>query len=235
MLVLDIVKRLKLIISNLSNTHVLRTEFGMIGSNCTLEYPCHVESPSNVEIEENVNIRYGLQIINSKTEHVVIKRNTTLAPNVTIVTNNHVPTVGVPIFLLTSSHVNDKSTDVVIEEDCWVGTGAKLLSGSRLGRGCIVGAGSIVTKEVPPYAVVAGIPAKIIAARFTKEQILEHEAILYSEENRLSISFVNKIFESFFDGLKTIGKPAITDEKMLGLIENIEGLKHYIKEMQPNG
>ena len=235
MLVLDIVKRLKHIISNLSNTHVLRTEFGMIGSNCTLEYPCHVESPSNVEIEENVNIRYGLQIINSKTEHVVIKRNTTLAPNVTIVTNNHVPTVGVPIFLLTSSHVNDKSTDVVIEEDCWVGTGAKLLSGSRLGRGCIVGAGSIVTKEVPPYAVVAGIPAKIIAARFTKEQILEHEAILYSEENRLSISFVNKIFESFFDGLKTIGKPAITDEKMLGLIENIEGLKHYIKEMQPNG
>lgn len=235
MKVFDKIIRLKLWLDNLPNTHVRKSEFKSFGRNSRLEYPCHVESPASVVVEENVNIRYGLQIINTKTEHVIIKRNTTLAPNVTIVTNNHVPTVGVPIFLLTSSHVNDKSTDVVIEEDCWVGTGAKLLSGSRLGRGCIVGAGSIVTKEVPPYAVVAGIPAKIIAARFTKEQILEHEAILYSEENRLSISFVNKLFESFFDGLKTIGKPAITDEKMLGLIENIEGLKHYIKEKQPNG
>lgn len=230
MKVFDKIIRLKLWLDNLPNTHVRKSEFKSFGRNSRLEYPCHVESPASVVVEENVNIRYGLQIINTKTEHVIIKGNTTLAPNVTIVTNNHVPTVGVPFFLLTSSHVNDKSTDIVIEEDCWVGTDAQILSGSCLGRGCVVGAGAIVTKEIPPYAVVAGIPAKIIAVRFTKEQILKHEIELYSEEDRLSTDIINNLFESYYGGLRSIGKPSITEEKLLEVIEDVKKQKHYIQE-----
>ena len=226
MKIVDWLKRLRLFQSYLYGSFVLKKEFAGFGAQSCLEYPCRVECPKNVIVEENVNIRYDLQIINSHTEHVIIKRNTTLAPNVTIVTNNHVPTVGVPVFLLTSSHVNDKSTDMVIEEDCWVGAGAKLLSGSRLGRGCVVGAGSIVTKEVPPYAVVVGCPAKIIATRFTLEQILEHETILYSEDKRLSINELRKLFESSYDGLRSIGKPAISDEVMIEALEIIKKQKH---------
>lgn len=90
------------------------------------------------------------------------KKYTEFAANCTIVTNNHRSTVGIPQFILGASHVNDQSGDVIIEEDVWLGTGVTILSGVRLGRGCIVGANSLVTKDVPPYAVVVGTPAKII-------------------------------------------------------------------------
>lgn len=223
-----LLKCLKLFINNLPNSYVLKSEFASFGRNSCLEYPCHVESPRGVFVEENVNIRYGLQIINTKDEQVVIKRNSTLAPNVTIVTNNHVPTVGIPVFLLTSSHVNDKSSSVIIEDDCWIGTGAKLLAGCHIGRGSVVGAGAVVTKPVPSYAVVAGCPAKIIAVRFTIEQIIEHEARLYPVESRLSEEQIKGLFDSYFAGKRTIGVSAIDDPTCSQKLEAVKESKHYI-------
>lgn len=55
--------------------------------------------------------------------------------------------------------------DVIIEEDCWIGTKAVITAGVTLGAGCVVGAGSIVTKDVPAGAIVAGNPAKVIRQR----------------------------------------------------------------------
>jgi acetyltransferase-like isoleucine patch superfamily enzyme len=56
-----------------------------------------------------------------------------------------------------------------------------LLSPLCVGQGAIVAAGSIVTKDVPKYAIVAGVPTKIVKMRFSPDQILEHEAILKQE------------------------------------------------------
>lgn len=58
---------------------------------------------------------------------------------------------------------------IVIEDDVWIGYGATILSGVTLGRGCVVGARALVCKDVPPYAIVAGIPAKIIKYRFDED------------------------------------------------------------------
>ena len=60
----------------------------------------------------------------------------------------------------------------------WVGCNAVILKGVRVGRGAVVGAGAVVTKDVPPYAIVGGNPGKVIRFRFTEEQIQEHERIL---------------------------------------------------------
>jgi maltose O-acetyltransferase len=54
---------------------------------------------------------------------------------------------------------------VVIEDDVWIGVHAIILPGRRIGRGAIIGAGSLVTKDVPPYAIVGGNPAKILKYR----------------------------------------------------------------------
>jgi len=54
---------------------------------------------------------------------------------------------------------------VVIEDDVWIGHGASILKGVRVGRGSIIGAGSVVTRDVPPYSIVGGVPARIIRAR----------------------------------------------------------------------
>ncbi len=51
---------------------------------------------------------------------------------------------------------------VIIEDDCWIGAGAIILNGITIGKGSVVGAGSVVTKDVPPYTIVAGNPARKI-------------------------------------------------------------------------
>lgn len=58
---------------------------------------------------------------------------------------------------------------IIVEDDVWIGFGVTILSGVKLGRGCVVGAGSVVTKNVPPYAIYAG--NRIIKYRFSKEII----------------------------------------------------------------
>lgn len=61
--------------------------------------------------------------------------------------------------------------DINIGNDVWIGSDAKILSGINIGDGAIVGANSIVTKDIPPYAIVAGNPSKIIRYRFDKDTI----------------------------------------------------------------
>ncbi len=68
-----------------------------------------------------------------------------------------------------------KNEEIVIERDSWVGYGAVILTGVRVGRGAIVAAGSVVVRDVAPYSIVAGNPAKAVSKRFTEEQIARHE------------------------------------------------------------
>jgi acetyltransferase-like isoleucine patch superfamily enzyme len=74
----------------------------------------------------------------------------------------------------------DLNSPLVIEGDCWIGYGAIVLSGVRIGRGAIVAAGSVVVKDVKPYSVVGGSPAKQIATRFSPFELQIHEQLLYT-------------------------------------------------------
>jgi len=67
---------------------------------------------------------------------------------------------------------------IVIEDDVWIGHGSIILTPARIGRGAVVAAGSVVTKDVPSYAIVAGVPARVIKMRFTPEEIVKHEYLL---------------------------------------------------------
>lgn len=60
---------------------------------------------------------------------------------------------------------------VLVGNDVWIGVRTMVMGGVKIGDGAVIGAGSIVTKDVPPYAVVAGVPAKVIRYRFSQEQI----------------------------------------------------------------
>ena len=103
--------------------------------------------------------------------------------------------------------------NIVIEDDVWIGYGATIMSGVSIGQGAVVAAGAVVTKDVPPYAVVGGVPAKIIKYRFneeiidymlsldygqlTKELIGPHIDDLYQPINEKSLDEIKKIFEWF--------------------------------------
>jgi acetyltransferase-like isoleucine patch superfamily enzyme len=60
-----------------------------------------------------------------------------------------------------------KKEKVVIEDDCWIASNSILLAGVTIGKGSVVAAGSVVTQDVPPYSVVAGVPARVIKNRRT--------------------------------------------------------------------
>lgn len=72
-----------------------------------------------------------------------------------------------------------KDQKIIIDDDVWIGFGSVVFTGVHVHRGAIIAAGSIVTKDVPSYAIVAGSPARIKGYRFTNEQIIEHEKVLY--------------------------------------------------------
>ena len=84
--------------------------------------------------------------------------------------------------------------DVIGEEDVWIGCNVTLLSGVTIGRGSTVAAGAVVAKTMPPYCICGGIPAKFIKFYWTIDQILEHEAKLYSEEERYTREQLEEIF-----------------------------------------
>lgn len=102
----------------------------------------------------------------------------------------------------------------MIEEDVWIGFGAIILAGAHLGRGCVVGAGTIVNKEVPPYSIVVGPTAKIIKKKFTIEQILEHEKHYTQLTNVLVVKNWNLMRKSISRALQFL-----VQVKIMNLIE----------------
>ncbi len=194
-------------------------EFGYCGKNVILLYPMRIYSPSTVFVYENVKLTHGLKIINTSAERVVIKKYSVLAADCTIITNNHRSTVTIPQFVLGASHVNDKSADVVIEEDVWLGVGVTVLAGVHIGRGCIVGAGSIVTHNVPPYSVVTGSPARIVKKNFSNTQIVEHEKALYPVNERMTMDELEELDRTYFYCMNTYGIDKPLDKCAIKKIE----------------
>lgn len=83
--------------------------------------------------------------------------------------------------------------ETIIGNDVWIGARAIIMVGTKIGNGAIVAAGSVVTKDIEPYAIYGGVPARKIKDRFTHEEIIEHERMLSQPvaafsylENRLS-------------------------------------------------
>ena len=87
--------------------------------------------------------------------------------------------IGKHIYEVTEAEkLPENDADVIIEDGVWCGCNAVILKGVHIGKGGVVAAGSIVTKDVPPYAIVAGNPARVIKYRFTEDEIAEHEKLL---------------------------------------------------------
>ena len=207
----------------------LKKELGYCGKNSIIEYPVWFESKKTVFIQDNVKVRALSHFINSPSENIIIKKYTVLATNCTIITNNHRSTVGIPQFLLGVSHINDKSVDVVVEEDVWVGANVTILAGANLGRGCIIGAGAIVSKPVPPYAVVSGIPAKIVAVKFSIEQILEHEKKLYSEKERFSRDYLENLFAKYYLSTKVFGISSVLNDDEINRLNVLKKKRNFVE------
>ena len=104
-------------------------------------------------------------------DDVVIGDHVVIGPGVTLVESNHIYDNKRKYI----KHSGLKRGGVKIENDCWLGANVTVLAGVTIGKGCVIGACSCVTKSIPPYSVAVGIPAKVIKQRFTAEEIIEYE------------------------------------------------------------
>lgn len=133
---------------------------------------------------DNVTIGIGSTIFTTGAR-LVFKGHFVSGPHLTIITGDHMSVPGKFIDMVTSE---DKQTagrageydqDVIIEEDVWCGANVTILKGVTVGRGSIIAAGAVVTKNVPRYSIAGGVPAKTIKMRMSSEEIKEHELKLY--------------------------------------------------------
>ncbi|MED3897045.1 acyltransferase [Priestia aryabhattai] len=92
---------------------------------------------------------------------IKIGRNVIMGQNVRFHSENHIYNrIDIPI-----REQGVYSKGIIVEDDCWVGAGSVFLDGVTVGKGSVIAANSVVNKDVPPYSVVAGIPAKVIKSR----------------------------------------------------------------------
>ena len=133
---------------------ILKQLLGQIGHNSIIEAPFYCVYGKNISIGEHVYLNILCTILDCNEVH--IGGFFMIAPSAEIYTAAH---------LLRAEPRNmglEEAKAIVIEENVWVGGGAILLPGVRIGRNAVVGAGAVVSRDVPANAVVAGNPARVI-------------------------------------------------------------------------
>lgn len=129
-----------------------------IGKNVDINPMRQVEFGSNVLISKNTSITTSL----SHDSKITIGNDVMIAHNVLIIGGNHkISDINIPMRL----QGEGKQGSIVIEDDVWIGAGVIVLTGIRIGKGSVIGAGSVVTKNIPRYSVAVGNPAKVVKTR----------------------------------------------------------------------
>lgn len=140
----------------------------------------------------NIFVDYGFDVLNS--------RNITFGKNVSLGHYNRIwafskVTIGdyvqtaLGLTIIAGSHENGtfepkKNQEVIIGSGCWIGANVTIVGGVKVGKGCIVGAGALVNKDIPEFSIVGGVPARIIKKRVPAKRIL-HSFGWYSLEEIL--------------------------------------------------
>ena len=105
-----------------------------------------------------------------------------IAPNVTIITGDHKYVAGRYIDSITDEEKDAiYDQDVIIERDVWVGANVTILKGVHVGESAIIAAGAVVTKDVPAYTIVGGVPARVIKRKFTQKEEEDHRLFLSNQ------------------------------------------------------
>ncbi len=139
---------------------LLKEILGKTGEKFYMETPFHCDYGWNIEIGENFYSNYNLVILD--VAKVTIGENVMLAPNVSIYTAGH------PVYYEARNTGYEYGIPINIGNNVWVGGNSVILPGVSIGDNSVIGAGSVVTRDVPPNVVAAGNPCRVLR-EITKE------------------------------------------------------------------
>lgn len=155
-----------------------RTKKLLGGGKRLISEPNLIAGIKNIKMGSPVSIGPGATIYTTGA-NLIIKDHVITGPNLTIITGDH---KYLPERWIDSVKADEKESiydkDVIIEEDVWIGANVTILKGVTIGRSSIIAAGSLVIKDVPPYSIVGGVPAKVIKMKWGEKDIEKHEVFI---------------------------------------------------------
>lgn len=132
----------------------IRDLLGSVGKNCVVEQPLFCTYGYNTTVGDNFFLNVNCKLMDSG--KITIGNNVFIAPNVCLVTEEHAMDVEQRLQGLEYTH------PVTIGDNVWICTGAIVLPGVTIGENSVIGAGSVVTKDIPPNSLAVGNPCKVI-------------------------------------------------------------------------
>ena len=162
---------------------LMKEMFAEIGENCYLEPPFHANwGGAHMHLGDSVYANFNFTAVDDS--HIYIGSYTMIGPNVTVATAGH------PILPELREKAYQFNMPVHIGRNCWIGAGALIMPGVTIGDNSIIGAGSVVTKDIPANVVAYGNPCRVA------REINEHDREVYYKDRRIT--------KEIFDEIKNI-------------------------------
>ena len=152
---------------------LIRAILGKTGDSVHIEAPFHCDYGYNIEVGENFFANFNLTILDVST--VQIGKNAQIGPNVSIYTAGH------PVHPDSRNSGYEYGIPVTIGDNVWIGGNVIILPGVTIGNNAVIGAGSVVTKDIPDSVIAAGDPCRII------REITEADRDFYFKERKFDV------------------------------------------------
>jgi galactoside O-acetyltransferase len=158
---------------------MLKEMLAEVGENCYIEPPFHSNwGGKHVHLGKNVYFNFNATLVDDT--HIYIGDCTMLGPNVVIATAGH------PILPELREKALQFNMPVHIGRNCWLGAGVIVLPGVTIGDNTVIGAGSVVTKDIPANVIAVGNPCKVL------REINEHDKEFYYKDRKINPKYFNK-------------------------------------------
>lgn len=153
-------------------SELLKDMFADIGVGCYIEPPFHANwAGKHVHFGKNIYANFGLTLVDDT--HIYVGDNTMFGPNVVVATAGH------PILPSLRKQAYQYNMYVRIGSNCWLGAGVLVMPGVTIGDNSVIGAGSVVTKDIPSGVVAVGNPCRVL------REISEHDREYYFKDRKI--------------------------------------------------
>lgn len=161
---------------------LMKKMFAEVGKNCYIEPPFHANwGGAHVHLGDFVYTNFNFTAVDDS--HIYIGSYTMIGPNVTVATAGH------PILPELRAKAYQYNMPVHIGKNCWIGAGALIMPGVTIGDNSVIGAGSVVTKDIPANVIAYGNPCRVA------REISDHDRKYYFKDRKIS----SEIFEEIKD------------------------------------